>query len=1079
MGKRRKPAPAEPQAGASDERQSEFDPSDLGVPVFSDPVGEAFGGLFALTPAAGALDPDETLPRLERVAERLGKVKDCVGETRRALRLALTQCLVKQQIRAGTCKDCIDDAMRKALAVAADCCGRNKQCVEQAMFGRLTEAWEIAGRYGCKLPGEPAKASGPSAQPVEYSPELGDLGAIASVAQVAVYSPILDQFGNPYVDFGAVSAAAPAIEPLGALAGGQAALGVNLVAQAPQGAPLPPAFGVCPPGWIHGYLWDKAQATAEAAWRANGIAWRYTGEVTQQMDGGILKTLLGVCTSPPNQPTVPRPPPVGQPFPPKPAPAPAPPPTPPPPFPPACPVEPPCPEPQPKTWRAWYSPAQDDCYVTGPGVAPRSPSDDLLWEGNQKSQAERVAREYCEGGKSKPLPRPEKVPPLHGIDWCNVDICDMLDQLAPASKPFSGFSIAQIFGLVDENGAPSDKLFGSGSGLIGRAVSKLLSGLLVIPAHLAQAVIDGLLSPFACGTSADANLLAIRAVLGLAETFLGDVASDASQPWEYWARYRCPQEIPTADGARAAYLANAIDEQTLECWVRANNQCWEPWLRTLEAARSKPIPLELAHMRRRKWITAQEYDDGMRRLGYLDSTDRHRLFALTEQIPPMSEILRYMVRDVDDTNLVAYFGMDDQFDVKFGSQLKEWAEGLGITEQFARYSWRAHWSIPAPGQLYTFYHRLRNDPAFWQGRPPIEVIKEALVQQDILPFWHDAFIATSFKPLTRVDARRAFEIGAIDEPALEKAYLDQGYSDENAKTLVDFNKRNKSLKAQREKWTKLYKQGAVNRATAEARLTALGYDAQAITDALDSALAEARAESRLLCIKGIKRRMLTGEFDAIGAQAELAAQGVDPDQAGAISSGWACERAAKGKQASAAILSQWHELGLIDLGQMVERLERIGYSREDAVMVAAGILNRIDQRQTKATEAAARRAEQIKAAEERKLERSARASAQALNRLAKNRELAAKAAERRERLVMGAGADLDKKTQAGLYDSVAEVRRLVKLLQSKFGQSIDDSIEATVIAVEQLPKGSPIAALESLVKEAVAAQDDVQSDLQS
>lgn len=1076
MAKRKSKGPpaVTPQGALGDGAPSSSTPADSFV--YSDPVSEAFGGLFALTQAGTVLDPGEMVPRMQAAIGSLSAVADCREQIRRSLQSSLSKCLVGLQLTRGRCKDCIDDAMRTALKVATDCCDRNKQCIERNMVNALTDAWVIAERYGCQMPGSPSPSPSPAPSPQPQPPGDGLEIVEYSPSPVTVYSPILDSFGNPFVSALSVDSAAIA----GAMQPAPAGFPAPLAAAAPlaaggQGFPaVNPVARNCPPGFAPARALERTFDAAVVALRAQGYEIIEQRRLTIDVGSGPIR-VVDYCSrynpqgssQPIAPPIAPYPPPPGRPSPPI-----------PPPSPPSavCPVDPPCPEPQPRDWRAWYSPGMDECYVTGPGVAPRSEDDDLLWQGKSKSQAERVAKDYCERDEFPKPGRPPKRSPLHGVDWCDPYICDTLDHAAPPSQPFSGFSLPQLMGLLKEDGSLNDEVFGKGSGPIGRAVSKLLSGIISIGPMLAQMLIDGVMSPFACGTSADSNLALVRSVLGLAETFLGDVASDASQPWEYWARYRCPQEIPTADGARAAYLADAIDEKTLECWVRANNQCFEPWLKTLEAARSKPTPLELSFMRRRGWITDQELDQGYRQLGYLNGSDRRRLHALTEQIPPMSEILRYMVRDADDAALVQQFGMDDLFDQKFGGQLRQWAEGLGITEQFARYSWRAHWSIPSPGQLYTFYHRLRNDPQYWKGRNPVDVIKEALVQQDILPFWQDAFIATSFRPLTRVDARRAFEIGSLDEAALAKSYTDQGYDDQNAQVLVDFNKRLKAEKAKRSKWIKYYKQGGMNRAAVEARLVADGYDAATLPPILDAALAEARSESRAKCVQAIRRRMLTGEFDQQGATDELIAQGVDADQAAAIASGWGCERAAKGKVATAAQLANWFELGLIDLGDMIDRLERLGYSRQDAGMLALGILNRIDQKQTKATEAAQRKAEQKQAAAERAAERLARRSEKALRDMEKVRQARARALERRERAVIAAGVDLAKKSGSRLDDAVVELRRLVALLRSKYNQSADDAVEAAVVAVEAFPAGQPISGLEAVAVASIAAQDGVQSD---
>src|SRR4030095_10770556 len=110
-------------------------------------------------------------------------------------------------------------------------------------------------------------------------------------------------------------------------------------------------------------------------------------------------------------------------------------------------------------------------------------------------------------------------------------------------------------------------------------------------------------------------------------------------------------------------------------------------------------------------------------------------------------------------------------------KLKDWAEFQGLTPDMMKYVFRAHWTIPSPGQLFTFYQRLRDNPKFGGRDKLLEQVKNALIQQDILPFWHDHFLAVSFHPLGRVDIRRAFNNGTLKDDELVPAYRQLGYSD--------------------------------------------------------------------------------------------------------------------------------------------------------------------------------------------------------------------------------------------------------------------------------------------------------------
>jgi hypothetical protein len=73
------------------------------------------------------------------------------------------------------------------------------------------------------------------------------------------------------------------------------------------------------------------------------------------------------------------------------------------------------------------------------------------------------------------------------------------------------------------------------------------------------------------------------------------------------------------------------------------------------------------------------------------------------------------------------------------------------------------------------------------------VIKEEeldllLRAQDVMPWWRDKLKAIAFNPLTRVDVRRMYQLGVLDEPGVIRAYKELGYNDENSQRMLEFTK---------------------------------------------------------------------------------------------------------------------------------------------------------------------------------------------------------------------------------------------------------------------------------------------------
>lgn len=329
----------------------------------------------------------------------------------------------------------------------------------------------------------------------------------------------------------------------------------------------------------------------------------------------------------------------------------------------------------------------------------------------------------------------------------------------------------------------------------------------------------------------------------IASLFFGALVDPAKHNLEYSLKGRCPYIYPGTDGALSAYLADSIDINTARSWSEIQGECWEPVLKLLEARRSKPVPMELFTMRRRSIITESEYFASMRRLGYTHKDDVANLYKLTTQVPPMSELLRYMVRDVADDKLWIGAGSDETFPDKWKGKVKEWGEQQGIEEDFAKASWRAHWTLPAPGQLAEFYHRLRKLPDGDSRKVTLDEIRTTLVQQDILPKWVDKYLAVSFRPLGRIDIRRAYNAGSLTFPEVETAYSQLGYDDPTAHRLTVFTDTLRNQAIYNTPPIKQWRQELIDRNKAAQQLLDLKYDAAIVAESLDVAAKMQRSNS--------------------------------------------------------------------------------------------------------------------------------------------------------------------------------------------------------------------------------------------
>lgn len=221
-------------------------------------------------------------------------------------------------------------------------------------------------------------------------------------------------------------------------------------------------------------------------------------------------------------------------------------------------------------------------------------------------------------------------------------------------------------------------------------------------------------------------------------------------------------------------------------------------------------------------------------------TNRTILKELFYQIPPVNDLIRFAVREVFTPDIAARFGLFQDYPTDFSV----WAQQQGLSDQWAKSYWGAHWELPSLTMGYQMFHR-RIISA--------EDLQLLLRAQDVMPFWRDKLTQLSYSPLTRVDVRRMHDMGVLGDEGVYNAYLDIGYSPENARNLLNFtklyNENNDAANGEELKQLtratieKAFKRGLIDRQEAINRLQQLGYsnadsilllDISEVTTTLDS-----------------------------------------------------------------------------------------------------------------------------------------------------------------------------------------------------------------------------------------------------
>ncbi len=425
---------------------------------------------------------------------------------------------------------------------------------------------------------------------------------------------------------------------------------------------------------------------------------------------------------------------------------------------------------------------------------------------------------------------------------CNVDAYVDIEKLGLPSRTvgeptkkdqslFKGFSEA-VFGETFV------QAFGNFTADVTDGAAATLTTMQVPTVALARSTVAGFSEGFVCQEPDFLILQAARATnygLGL---IAGPAIAEQSLPLDYLARSICPTAMPSADDATAAFLANSIDEPTMKSWWKLNNQCVLPQARMLDVKRTKMLPFEMMQLFLRGFYgkgteALTKLETELRSLGFIRQEQLDGLRELAKQIPNVQDLVRFMVRDADDPKIVERFELDTEFEDKFGGQIREWSKNQGVGEDFMKFVWRSHWRLPSPQQMSLMLHRFERLPDGDPLKTTKDDVRTALKQDDFLPFWIDRMIGISFTPLSRIDIRRAFNIGAISFDGMMEANQQNGMSRENALILSNFTKLVRDNGIFNRLPMKLWKQMAIGENEALQRLRKFGFDEDLILTSME------------------------------------------------------------------------------------------------------------------------------------------------------------------------------------------------------------------------------------------------------
>lgn len=489
-----------------------------------------------------------------------------------------------------------------------------------------------------------------------------------------------------------------------------------------------------------------------------------------------------------------------------------------------------------------------------------------------------------------------------------------------------------------------------------------------------------------CNTADVISATLAQSLIGVFEKYVAEIPDALKAPWLYYANWACPVQVPSHEWANGAYARTYINEEQWKCLTRINGQKEDWQAIDVQMRAEQPSALDLLLMRRKLGDTSQaNFVEAMEVIGWTDANGRDTWIAAQDWVPSPTDAVNWMLKDVADPQIQNTFLLGAEFSQKYSGHVKEVFDWNGIAEEDANALWRAHWRNMAPTTLYELHKRLRPGwtelmtdaevdhlamaicprlspqvtPAMLAARPvsngfPVPLycdeittvvlarawleslvttgyhVSEGLGQSDYPPFWRQRLLAISYKVLTRVDVRRAYESGELNEARTLAAFQDQGYSPGDSTVLFGF-----------------YRKAAVqlhSRKPVCNQWIKTGYDVNLLKESLISQ--GMRADmwdevSKILiirrnisvqqqCLAYIEGRFLKGMIDETSAVNEILNLPIDAEQAGSIMREWKCRQKAKPKTETAAEVCNEFRSGLITGKQAQGLLRALGYTAPQA-----------------------------------------------------------------------------------------------------------------------------------------------------
>jgi len=335
------------------------------------------------------------------------------------------------------------------------------------------------------------------------------------------------------------------------------------------------------------------------------------------------------------------------------------------------------------------------------------------------------------------------------------------------------------------------------------------------------------------------------------------------------------------------------------------------------------------------------------RLGYADEQIGY-MKELFKYIPSPTDLIRLAVREAFRDELVA------AAEAKYPTPRPfiEWAKKVGMTEDWCKRFWYAHWVLPSPTAIYEMWRRgvlpstkgetlpkpKTSEDVIRNRKRSYEWLKQWLALNDYHPTSMEGMIEIAKLVPTRVDIRRMYRLGIYTRDDVKKQYLRLGYDEEDAEALTEFTVRStieEEKDITKSEILKAVKIGQISKDEAIEMLVDLGYEEDDAEFLVTLHLAKKKSEERELSQSWIIKQYKLGLASRDAAKAALMGLGYSSDAAENILKIVDYEKAQDFRPLDFGYLRTLYREGFIDESYFRQYLRFLGFLEQDIEIIVA------------------------------------------------------------------------------------------------------------------------------------------------